>query len=116
MQIIKSKLYIYLFILFLGGFMVSSGQADEKGILIDVRTQAEWDQGHLVGANLIPYDEIATKIEALTKDKKQKINVYCRSGRRSGIAEQILIKLGYTNVQNLGGYEDLKSKGYKSTK
>lgn len=87
------------------------GQAT-KPIWIDVRTQAEYDAGHLSNAVLIPYDAISTKITSVIKDKNQLINLYCRSGRRAEIALKTLEQLGYSNVQNLGSYEELKKAGF----
>jgi phage shock protein E len=75
---------------------------------IDVRSEAEFTQGHLPGAILVPHDTIAAKIATLAPDKSQPIQLYCRSGRRSGIAAQVLKDMGYTAVTNAGGYEQLK--------
>ena len=82
-------------------------------IIIDARTQSEYDEGHIPGAILIPYDEIADRAEKELPDKNQLILVYCRSGRRSKIAAEELVKLGYTNVKEFGGiinweYETVK--------
>lgn len=87
------------------------GQAT-KPVWIDVRTQAEYDAGHLASAILIPYDVISKKITGVIKNKNQLINLYCRSGRRSEIALKTLEQLGYNNVQNLGAYEELKKAGF----
>lgn len=72
-------------------------------IIIDARTQEEYDQGHIPGAILIPEYEIADRAEKELHDKNQLILVYCRSGRRSKIAAEELVKLGYTNVKEFGG-------------
>ena len=89
------------------GMAASSFSADgEKPFVIDVRTEAEWNNGHLEGAVLIPYDVIGEKIGAVAKDKTKRIHVYCRTGRRSGIAKEALEKLGYKDVKNLGSLED----------
>ena len=72
-------------------------------IIIDARTQEEYDAGHIPGAILIPEYEIAARAEAELTDKHQLILVYCRSGRRSKIAAEELVKLGYTNVKEFGG-------------
>ena len=72
-------------------------------IIIDARTQEEYDQGHIPGAVLIPEYEIANRAENELPDKDQLILVYCRSGRRSKIAAEELVKLGYTNVKEFGG-------------
>ena len=75
-------------------------------IIIDARTWAEYDEGHIPGAILIPEYEIADRAEKELPDKKQLILVYCRSGRRSKIAAEELAKLGYTNVKEFGGIID----------
>ena len=75
-------------------------------IIIDARTQSEYDEGHIPGAILIPEYEIATRAERELPDKDQLILVYCRSGRRSKIAAEELVKLGYTSVKEFGGIID----------
>ena len=77
-------------------------------IILDVREQDEYDEGHIPGAILIPYGEIADRAEKELPDKNQLILVYCRSGRRSKIAAEELVKLGYTNVKEFGGIIDWK--------
>ena len=74
--------------------------------IIDARTQEEYDEGHIPGAILIPEYEIADRAEKELPDKDQLILVYCRSGRRSKIAAEELVKLGYTNVKEFGGIID----------
>ena len=75
-------------------------------IIIDARTQEDYDEGHIPGAILIPYDKIADCAVKELPDKEQLILVYCRSGRRSKIAAEELVKLGYTNVKEFGGIID----------
>ena len=75
-------------------------------IIIDARTQEEYDEGHIPGAIMIPEYEIADRAEKELPDKDQLILVYCRSGRRSKIAAEELVKLGYTNVKEFGGIID----------
>jgi phage shock protein E len=75
-------------------------------IWIDVRTTDEYTSGHVSEAVNIPYTEIAEGISALTGDKDASIYVYCRSGRRSGIAKETLEGLGYTQVVNVGGINE----------
>ena len=75
-------------------------------IIIDARTQEEYDEGHIPSAILIPEYEIADRAEKELPDKDQLILVYCRSGRRSKIAAEELVKLGYTNVKEFGGIID----------
>ena len=75
-------------------------------IIIDARTEEEFAEGHIENAILIPEYEIAQRAEKELPDKEQLILVYCRSGRRSKIASEELVKLGYTNVKEFGGIID----------
>ena len=85
--------------------------ANQQAILIDVRTPEEYAAGHAAQAILAPYDTIEQKIASIAPDKKQKIYLYCRSGRRSTIAAETLKNLGYTNIVNLGGLNQLGQYG-----
>ena len=80
--------------------------SQEDYIILDVRTQDEFDETHIPGAILIPHDEITEKAEDLLTDKDQLILVYCRSGRRSKLAAEALVELGYTNIKEFGGIID----------
>ena len=80
--------------------------SEEGYIILDVRTQEEYDQGHIPGATQISHEEIAEKAEEVLTDKNQLILVYCRSGRRSKIAAEALAELGYTNIKEFGGIID----------
>ena len=75
-------------------------------VIIDARTEEEFSEGHIENANLIPEYEIKDRAEKELPDKEQLILVYCRSGRRSKIASEELVKLGYTNVKEFGGIID----------
>ena len=75
-------------------------------IIIDARTTEEFDEGHIEGAILIPEYEIGNRAENELPRKDQLILVYCRSGRRSKIAAEALVDLGYTNVKEFGGIID----------
>ena len=79
---------------------------EEDYIILDVRTQEEYDQGHIPGAILIPDTEVEVTAEDVLTDKDQLILVYCRSGRRSKLASEILVELGYTNIKEFGGIID----------
>ena len=76
---------------------------EDDYVILDARTQAEYDEGHIPGAILIPHDTVATAAEDALPDKDQLILVYCRSGNRSKQASQTLVDLGYTNVVEFGG-------------
>ena len=80
--------------------------SEEGYIILDVRTQEEYDQGHIPGAIVISHEEIEEKAEQVLTDKDQLILVYCRSGRRSKIASEALAELGYTNIKEFGGIID----------
>ena len=75
-------------------------------IIIDARTQEEFDEGHIENAILIPEYEISERAEKELPDKNQLILVYCRSGRRSKIAAEALVNMGYTDVREFGGITD----------
>lgn len=79
---------------------------EEGYVILDVRTEEEYAQGHIPGAVLIPDYEIETKAEEMLTDKDQMILVYCRSGRRSKNAAQMLLELGYTDIREFGGIID----------
>lgn len=76
---------------------------EDDYVILDVRTQAEYDEGHIPDAILIPHDTVTTATEDALPDKDQLILVYCRSGNRSKQASQALLNLGYTNVVEFGG-------------
>ena len=78
----------------------------EDYVILDVRTQEEFDAGHIPGAILIPNTEIADRAEQELPNKDQLLLVYCRSGNRSKQASQILVELGYTNIREFGGIND----------
>ena len=77
---------------------------------IDVRTAEEFSAGHVAGAVNIPYEEIANRIGEVTSDKDASVYLYCRSGRRSGIAMNALREAGYRNTVNIGGLEEAGRK------
>ncbi len=76
-------------------------------VVVDVRTDEEFQQGHLPQALHIPFDELSARAAEIPGDKNQAIVLYCRSGRRSGIGKHTLDSLGYTNTMNGGGYDAL---------
>lgn len=79
---------------------------DNGVIIIDVRTNDEYANGHIEGAVCIPNETISKQINDLIPDKDQEILVYCRSGNRSKQAAYKLIDLGYKNVKDFGGIID----------
>lgn len=95
------------YLLITGLFLIMSNLTHANDIWIDVRTSDEFNAGHIAGAAHIPYEEIAARISEITADKNATIHLYCRSGNRSGIAQQTLQALGFKNAVNKGGYEAL---------
>ncbi len=81
-------------------------ETESDYIILDVREQEEFDAGHIEGAILIPYTKIEEQAETIIPQKDQLVLVYCRSGRRSKIAADYLVNLGYTNVKEFGGIID----------
>ena len=72
--------------------------------VIDVRTEAEWNTGHLEGAFLIEWQDILELSSDIPKDEE--IYLYCRSGNRSGKATKILLDAGYINAKNAGSISE----------
>lgn len=73
-------------------------------VLLDVRTKEEFDSGYIKGAKLLPFDLITAESAAtFAPNKAEPVVVYCRSGRRSGVAAETLKALGYQKVYDLGG-------------
>ncbi|NNL04964.1 MAG: rhodanese-like domain-containing protein [Xanthomonadales bacterium] len=77
---------------------------------VDVRTAQEYAAGHVEGAVNIPYTEIVERVGEVTDDKDATLYLYCRSGRRSGIATEALEAAGFSQVVNAGGLEDARKK------
>ena len=72
-------------------------------VIVDVRRQDEYDEGHIPGAVLIPNESITDTQPEQLPDLNQVILIYCRSGRRSKEASQKLADMGYTNIYEFGG-------------
>ena len=90
---------LYIFLILFGINSVS-----DEFIVIDVRTLEEFESGHIEDSSNIEWQEISSITDNINKD--QKIYLYCRSGRRSQNATDILVDLGYKDVTNLGGIKD----------
>lgn len=84
-----------------------------EGIWIDVRSVAEYQQGHLENALNITNEHIGEKIPTIAPNKDTPIHLYCRSGSRAEVVKTTLTNMGYTNVTNHGGYDDLIKQGLK---
>lgn len=80
--------------------------AEEDCVILDVRTESEYAEGHIPGAIRIADSEITERAPVMLPDRDKLILVYCRSGRRSKNAAAELVKLGYTNIKEFGGIID----------
>ena len=78
-------------------------KTEQNYILLDVRSDMEYSAGHIPGAVLLPNETIGSDPIPQLPDKDQLIMVYCRSGNRSKQAAEKLVRLGYTNVVEIGG-------------
>jgi phage shock protein E len=72
-------------------------------LILDVRSEAEFGSGHVPGAINIPHDQLASRLSDLDSEMARPVVVYCRSGKRAGIASAVLLAAGYTNVLHLEG-------------
>ncbi|MBL7055266.1 rhodanese-like domain-containing protein, partial [Candidatus Woesearchaeota archaeon] len=90
----------------------------EKGfVLIDVRTENEYSEGHINNSILAPYDELNERHKEINLDKNDEIIAYCRTKNRSKIAAEILKSLGYVDVTYvLGGMTEWMENGYPISK
>lgn len=82
-------------------------------ILLDVREQSEYEEGHIPGAICLPLGSIKQQAQTVLKDKEQMIYVYCRSGNRSKTAAKELCELGYENITEIGGILDWQGETEK---
>jgi rhodanese-related sulfurtransferase len=80
--------------------------SDKTIILVDVRTQTEFDIEHIPGAHVAPVEFLSTTTAQLFPDKNATYFIYCRSGNRSATASRLLVGLGYQHVYDLGGIID----------
>jgi rhodanese-related sulfurtransferase len=74
---------------------------DPSLFVLDVRTPKEYAEGHVPGAVNVPYDQVASRLAQIPKDKE--VVLYCRSGRRAGLAAGVLEANGYTELKQLQG-------------
>lgn len=81
-------------------------EKESEFVILDVRSEEEYNQGHIKGAVLIPHTDIGTAASERLKNKDELILVYCRTGRRSKLAAEELHNMGYTNVKEFGGIND----------
>lgn len=90
---------------------------NDRGVIIDVRTQGEYTEGHLKETDQ-QHDYLNGDFQKQlgSLDKEKTYYLYCRSGNRSGKAARIMKMQGFDNVYNIGGYEELASAGFETEK
>lgn len=90
---------------------------EKKAVLLDVREQKEWDEGHIQGAVLLPLSKIeaGAELKEAIKDLKKDTIIYChcRAGKRALSAAEKLMKQGYDVRPLKPGYEDLLKAGFE---
>ena len=88
---------------------------EEQGVVIDVRTQEEYEEGHLVKTDkLLDFTNGEFQNSLIDMDKDKTYYLYCRTGNRSGQAARIMKSQGFENVYNVGGFEDLANAGFEA--
>lgn len=80
---------------------------EEGALIIDVRSEAEFESGHLPGAINVPHEDTETLIELIGPDQERSVVLYCGSGRRAEAAKQKLEAASYTGVYNASGLDAL---------
>ena len=75
----------------------------KEQVILDVRSDKEFKNGHIAGAKHIPFDELAKRVDELKDFKDTDIVIYCQSGRRAGIAAKTLKEAGFTKLLHLDG-------------
>jgi len=81
------------------------GLVAEGAILVDVRTPKEFARGSVPGAKNVPYENLLQKLDAFGTHE-QTVIVFCESGRRAGLAKEILVQQGWKEVHNMGSHRD----------
>lgn len=84
--------------------LASRIEAGTAPLVLDVRSEQEYEAGHIPGAVLIPHDQLASRIGELAGHENDEIVVHCKSGRRAAMAEEVLRDAGFTRVEDLEGH------------
>ena len=127
MKILKSTYFPLIAVLLLAGAVVAQQAVqkdvlgdvaaaakgwemiDNGALLIDVRSEEEYAQGHIEGSLLIPHTEMDRIVKSIGPNLDRPVVLYCRSGRRASGVEGALEKLGYTEIFNATGWEALEA-------
>ncbi len=88
-------------------------QLEKAPLILDVRSEIEYNETHIPGAVNIPHDQLRDRLSEIDAAKTDEIVVHCRSGYRAGIAEKTLSEAGYSNLRDLDGHMNAwQSGGY----
>ena len=98
---------IFLFILIL---ILQQDLFATASLIIDVRTDSEWNNGYIENAKHIPVSELKKRLNEIQAFKNQPVFTYCAAAKRAERAKNLLIENGFTNVTNLGGIQEEKKK------
>ena len=95
------------------GELAEQIQLEQAPLILDVRSEQEYEEGHIPAAVNIPHDQLRDRLPEIEAAKTDEVVVHCRSGYRAGIAEEILVEAGYSNVRDLDGHMNgWQSGGY----
>lgn len=108
MKVEKLLLKLAVLLMAIWGLALATNLFEDEALWIDVRSVAEYQVDHISGHLNVPYTDLAEQIGRLADNKNVQINLYCRSGRRAGVALQHLKQLGYSKVINHGGIADVR--------
>jgi rhodanese-related sulfurtransferase len=78
-------------------------KANQAGLILDVRTPEEFAKGHVPGAINIPYDQLGSRLAEIDSHKDKDLVLYCKSGKRAGIAAKTLQTAGFSHLLHLDG-------------
>ncbi len=106
LSIVAAVLVVFILLKRSGQISIKDAATQLKNgaLVIDVRTPAEFNSGHLAKAINLPLDEIESSLPRRVRDKNQALLLHCQSGMRSGVAKKKLQALGYAKVFNMGSY------------
>ena len=99
------KIFLFILILFVQQDLFAT-----ESLIIDVRTDNEWNNGYIENAKHIPVSELKQRLNEIQAFKDQPVFTYCAAGKRAERAKNLLIENGFTNVTNLGGIKDASKK------
>jgi rhodanese-related sulfurtransferase len=95
------------------GELAEQIQLSRAPLILDVRSEEEYADGHIPGALNIPHDQLGDRLSEIDAAKSDEIVVHCRSGYRAGVAEKVLSEAGYSDVRDLDGHMNAwQSGGY----